>query len=430
MYGLLSPPTPPQERAGTALPVSRRTAKRLAVGLLALAAAVPTFGATASATTTPRYSYTGSAFGTYVTVGSLVKSGPSARVTLGCTANGNLHFTNNIAGVNLAPVATTGAVSTTADTYSSPVRSRTSANTAQVNLLNGLVRATAVKAVSSTTKTSTGWSVSASGTTLTGLVVAGSSISASTPPNTRKNIAGFGYVIINEQVKRTNGLTVNALHLVITSSNKLGIAVGTNVVVSQAVSGLSGPVAGVLSGYAYGSQVDVGTVATSGASFVAFLPCLGTGGAVRTNTGAGVTLGTALKTGTITNTVKGTLTASSATGETTSTVQSVDLLNGLVKASVIKAGARSYTSGSTFAYSDLGSSFGSLTVAGHPEIGPKVAPNTRVDLPGIGTLYLHRVVKSSRSVTVIMIQLVLSHPTNGLPAGANIRVAVAKAGAS
>lgn len=157
--------------------------------------------------------YTGSAYGTYAKVGSVVKSGPSAPVTFGCSINGGLHKTNTTAGLNLPPLAKTGTIATTGDTYASPIRSRTSATTNQVNLLNGLVRATAVKAVSSTTRSSSGFALSSSGTTLTGLVVGGVSVRADAAPNTRINLAGYGYLVVNEQTKRSNGLRVSGLRL-------------------------------------------------------------------------------------------------------------------------------------------------------------------------------------------------------------------------
>ncbi|CAA9373635.1 MAG: hypothetical protein AVDCRST_MAG75-324 [uncultured Propionibacteriaceae bacterium] len=404
----------------------RSRAAMVAVASIALATAVPALGGTATAATTPHFSYTGSAYGTWAKVGSTVRSGPSAYLTFGCTTNGNLHKTNTSAGLSLAPLGKTGTVSTTGDTYASPVKSRTTAATAQVNLLNGLVKATAVKAASSTTRTSTGYSLSSSGTTLTGLVVAGKAVSANTAPNTRINLAGFGYVIVNEQIRTSNGLTVNGLNLFVTVTNSLGVPVGSRVAVSQAVSALTGPVAGVLGGYAYGTTATVGTVAKSDASFPKYMPCLGTGNVVRTNTGAGVAIGTAVSTGTITNTAQGSISATSATGKLTSTVQSANVINGLVKATAIKASARSTSNGSTYSHTSSGSGFGTLSVTGHPTIGVSVAPNTKVELKGVGTLYLHRVIRTTRTVEVRMMELVITTPVNGLAVGTNIKIGVAK----
>ena len=415
----------PSRTRGVSGPARTRIA-RLAVASLMLTAAGAAASSTPAEATSPRFSYIGSAYGTLASVGSTVKSGPSAPTTFGCTTDGNLHRTNTAAGLNLAPLAQTGTVSTEGDTFATPIRSASSASTAQVSLLGGLVRATAVKATSSTTRTSTGYALSSTGTTLTGLVVAGLPVKADASPNTRINVAGFGHLIVNEQIRSTNWLTVKGLRLRITQSNALGLAVGTDVTISQAVSGLAGPVAGVLNGYAYGSRATVGTVAVSGPSFTKAMPCLGTGGVVQSNVGAGVTVGTAVRTGTIANTVQGTVTGSAATGTTTSTVQGVDLLDGLVKATAVKASAGASFDGSTYTTSGTGSSFGSLSVTGHAGLGANVAPNTKVELSGVGTLYLHRVIRTTKGVEVRMMELVISSPVNGLAVGTNIKVGVAR----
>ncbi len=382
---------------------------------------------TPAAAATPRFSYTASAFGTSVSLGSTVTSGQSALTTLSCTADGDRHATNSAAGLSLAPLAKAGAVSTTADTYASPVRSVTTASTADVSLLSGLVRATAVKAVSATTRTSTGYELSATGTTLTGLVVAGKRIAADTAPNTRIELAGIGRITVNEQIRSTKGLTVRGLHLVVSQRNLLGLAVGTDVTVSQAVSGVSDPVAAALGGSAYGSRAMVGSAVVAGASFPRYMPCLGTGGAAQTNVGAGATAGAALSTGTITDTVRGTVTRSSASGDTSSTVQAANLLNGLVKATGIQASAHASFDGTTSNTSGDGSAFESLSIAGHAELDANVAPNTKVELAGIGTLYLRRVLLTKSTAEVRMIELVVTNPVGGLAVGTNIRIGVASA---
>ncbi|HET9871729.1 MAG TPA: choice-of-anchor P family protein [Propionibacteriaceae bacterium] len=381
----------------------------------------------AVAATPPHYSYSGTAYGTKVSVGSVVKSGPSGLLSLGCTTDGQIHRTNSAVGTSNSALATNGSVSTTADTSAAPIQSKLSSTTPQVSLLRGVVSAVSVRAVSSTTRTSTGYSVSSAGTNFSGLIVAGKPIPSTTAANTRINLAGFGYLVVNEQIRRTNGLTVNGLHLVVTTTNRLGIAVGSDVVVSSAFSALSGPVAGVLGGHAYGTRVASGTTVVSGPSFVLSLPCLGTNGGLVDNTGAGISLGSTLRSGTIHNTVQGTVTTTTARGETTASVQAVDLLNGLVKANGIKADARASTNGSTYGFRDTGSAFGSLTVSGRPGLNAGVAANTTVSLPGVGTLYLRRVIRTPRSIEVRMIELVLSNAVNGLAAGTTISVAVAKA---
>lgn len=405
----------------------------LCLAWLAPPAHALTTGPSASvAAAAAQYAYQGSAYGTRVNVGQTVTSGPSAPVTLGCTTAAGVHKTNTVASVNASPVLTTGTVTTVADTFAAPIKARTSATVQNVNLLSGAITATEVRSQSSTSRTATGFQTSAAGTTFTSLVVLGVPITATPAPNTQITLPGFGYVVLNEQIENIKpgsaNLTVNAIHVVINQANVLGIANGTNVIVAHAFSGLRGPIAGTLDGFAYGSSVKLGNIVTSGPSFRVIMPCLGTHGNLKTNTGVGISVPGVLVTGTIRNTAQGTVNASSATGETTSTVDSANVLAGLVQATVIKADAHASSDGTTFTFSDAGSSFGTLAVAGFPAIGADVARNTKLTIAGLGTLWLHRVVTTPNSIEVRMIELIVTQNNNqGLPVGSVIRVAVAHA---
>lgn len=412
----------------------------LLVAAMALASAVPAVQAlqapTASGTTaTPaEFVYAGLAYGTRASVASIVTSGESAPVGLGCTTTPGIHRTNTAANVNLAPALTSGTIDTTADTFASPVEAQTSATVQSVNLLSGLVTASLVKSESATLHGTSGFVLSSAGTTFTALKVLGIPISATVGPNTKIALPGFGYVILNEQIRTINAssasLTVNAIHLVITTTNTLKILPNTNLIVAHAMSGLKGPVAGTLDGVAYGTFARVGSVVVSGPSFQIFMPCLGTNGVVRVNSGVGVNVVGVLTSGTISNTAQGTVNATSDTGEMTSTVQSANLLSSLVQATVIKADAHAAKNGTSLSFSGAGSTFASLSVAGFPAINANVAANTQVTLTGLGTLYLHRVIVTPNSIEVVMIELVVTHSNiYGLAIGTDIRVAVAEASA-
>ncbi len=385
-------------------------------------------------TASAQYAHQGDAYGTRVNVANTVTSGPSALVALGCTTTAGIHRGNTVGSVSLPPLLTTGTVTTTADTFASPIQTKTSATVQNLNLLSGIVTATEVRSVSSTTYDGTGFGTSAAGTSFTGLQVAGVSITGTVAPNTRIDLLGFGHVVLNEQVRRVGAtsasLTVNAVHLVIDQSNVLGIPVGTNVIVAHATSALRGPVAGTLDGKAYGSYVKLGSVVTSGPSFLVSLPCLGTNGVLKVNDGVGISVPGVLVTEAIHDTAQGTVAGSNASGETTSTVDNANLVSGLVQASVIKADAHSSTDGTTFAFSDAGSSFGTLSVQGFPGIGADVPANTKLTIAGLGTLWLHRVIRTPNSIEVRMIELIVNQSnTLGLPIGTDIRVAVAHASA-
>ena len=76
--------------------------------------------------------------------------------------------------------------------------------------------------------------------------------------------------------------------------------------------------------------------------------------------------------------------------------------------------------------SDSGSSFVNLHVAG-VSYANDTPRNTTVALPGLGTLYLHRVIQGSHGIKVVMVDLVITDAGNiySLPVGAELTVATA-----
>ena len=425
---LIPPPTASDGRSPRTPARTRRTrALRLVIGMVGLAIAAPAlYAPSASAAAPARYAYQGYAFGTNVSVAGVVKSGNSAPITLGCTTNGNIHKTNSTAAIDLPLVGSTGTVSTTADTYASPLRSRTSATTQGVNLLGGLIKATAVRAVSSVTRSSSGFTTSASGTTLVGLVINDQAISANAAPNTKINLAGLGYVMINEQVKPyPYRLNVNALRVVVNTANTLGVLPGTQVIVSAAVSQLSNPVTGLVGGYAYGTQAQIGTTFDSGPSFVSFMPCLGTNNVLRTNTGAEVIIpGGIASTGTVATTVKSLVSGSSTSAEATATVQNANVLGGIITAGVIKSAARGTYNGSSYSFNDSGSSIANLKILGLP-VDVSV-PGRVINVPGVGTVTVRKTTRTTKSITNVMVEVRLGTEQGELPIGTVVRIGVSK----
>jgi hypothetical protein len=402
----------------------------VAAGLAAftLSAAAPAVAQTAGSET----GFLGTAYGTSVKVAGTVRSGRSALSTLDCTSTPGVSHTNTVTTVSVPPLLTTGTIDTSVASEATPSgpASVSSASTEGARALGGLVKATAVKSVSTTNEPTPGtFGTSAAGTKFLGLVVAGVAISGTPGPNTKIHLAGIGYVILNQQVttmtKAGASLTVIGIHVVVTKSSKSAKA-GTQIVVSSAMSGLGGPVSGLLDGLAYGARANVGTTVIAGEEFPQPLSCLGSSGKTKTNQGAGVSIPGILTSGTVTDSVKGTDTATTASAKASSTVQGLNLLSRTVHATVIKAAVSA--SGSPPTFGDT-SKFVDLTVAGHPGIGAHVAPNTKVTLAGLGTLWLHRQIKTKTKITVIMVQLVVTVSGNpeGLKPGTTVNVAYAQA---
>ena len=145
----------------------------------------------------------------------------------------------------------------------------------------------------------------------------------------------------------------------------------------------------IVTGQSFGTQIT-GPLLSSSPTAPEVLPCLGTGGTVLTNTLGSVNLAGVLTSGTITDTVESNLTIPMSSGQNTSTVQGLNLLNGLITANVMRAQVNAMINDTTNYILNGVDSFVGISVAGHPEITDHVANNTSIPLAGLGTLYLKR----------------------------------------
>jgi hypothetical protein len=378
--------------------------------------------------------YNGAAFGTEVSVAGVVKSGRSALSTLGCISEVGVSHSNSVASAGLPGVLTTGTITTSTGTEetSTGTGSSSSATTEGASLLGGLVAATAIQSVSTTSRDSSTHqlSTSAAGTEFLGLSVAGIPLGGTPAPNTKLTLPGVGYVELNQQTGNVSSgaanLTVIGIHVYVTLSTPLA-PVGTQIIVSDASSSLGGPVSGLLGGLAYGASANVANTIIAGQEFPEPLGCLGTGGKVKSNTGVAVTIPGVLSTGTVADTVKGIDNTNAVSGETTATVQGLNLLAGTLTATAIKADV--VARGNPPALVNK-STFLGLSIPGFPGITDKVPPNTKLSLAGLGTLWLNKQTKTTTGITVIMVQLDVTVPGNplGLALGTTVNVAYASVG--
>ena len=343
--------------------------------------------------------YLPSAYGTSAFVGNTVLVGQTAPASLAgvCgTSDYPLTTSSNAAGVNLLGLVSGGAVNTfVSDDWQ---KAQAQANTSSITLLGGLISAQAITAISTTTMDDDGtFHVSGTGSNFSHLVVLGRVYNGSVAPNTRINLPLLGYVVLNEQTSSfsdTNAtMTVNMIHVYVTIGNLLGLQVGTQVVVSNATSGMYNVLAaGMISGDAYGTQV-IGSLLASSPTAPGVLPCEGTGGTVVTHTQAGINLPSILTTGTLTNTVESSEAAEVSSGENTSTIEGLNLLNSLVTASVMRAQVDAYIDVNGTVALDGQDSLVGISVAGHPEITDDIPANTAIPIAGLGTLYLKRILR-------------------------------------
>jgi hypothetical protein len=166
--------------------------------------------------------------------------GKAAFVVIGCEGTNGKTRTNNVNTLDVGDVLSSGTGKTTA--FGGPTTSgtvaKTTASVQNVNLLGSLIVADTVTAVAQDTFKNGERFSSAQGTQFAGLKVAGVAVSVPVPPNTRIDLAGVGYVIVNEQKLPAAGSTaktqVNGLHVFVTQNNTFGLPVGTEIIVAHA----------------------------------------------------------------------------------------------------------------------------------------------------------------------------------------------------
>src|SRR5437773_8037045 len=135
----------------------------------------------------------------------------------------------NVATSSTLEVVTTGSIGP------NKASAQSSAKVEGVNLLNGVVRAEAVVAMSTSTADGSTATSTGEGSTLIGLRINGTPLDVTPPPNTTIPIPG-GAVILNEQIfegdgVHTRALTVNMIHVVL--QDPLG-AITADIIVSSA----------------------------------------------------------------------------------------------------------------------------------------------------------------------------------------------------
>ncbi len=378
--------------------------------------------------------YQASAYGVYGNLGSTVLVGPTASAALQqpCGTNqDNLLVTGTAAGVNLLPLVQGGATNTTAASMLN--MSQATSDVVSINLLAGLISAQEIKSVSTTTLDSNNhFHTSAAGSSFTNLLVLGVPYNGLPAPNTQIALPGIGHIVLNEQITFQNNieaqLTVNMLHLVVDTVNILGIPVGTELVISNAASGIVRAFApAVITGFSYGTQVNLAGILSSSPTAPVNLPCYGTANQTITNSVTGLNIAGVLTSGTVTDTGRSALTFPFSTGEMTSQLENLNLLNGLVSANLIYGRVDATIAGPHGVFNSAVGSFAGLSVAGHPEINDNVPYNTSIDIAGLGTLYLKRIIRNypnPNSIEIRMVEVVVNQINIfNLPIGADVIIA-------
>jgi len=409
--------------------IRKLTAVLSAAAVAGLAVPISATPATAATAST---GVSASAYGTYVVVGGLVRSGPTALAAIGCTTAFGRTVTGSTAAVNVPAAASVGATRTSASSAQSASghSSRASSTASGVTLLGGLVRADAVTSTSSAARSTAGALTGSNQSQLVGLKVGGRALNAVPAPNSAISLktstgAALATVYLNQQTKAVvgNDLQVStvALRVVVTGKNSLGLPIGSRIDVGVSRTTLSRPILGLVSGAGYATSATLanGAVATSRTA-LAYPPCTGGSGKATLAT-AGVP--GLVSTGTTTTEVLSKVTTLTRSSSVKNTIAGPRVLGGLISADAVIAdtSVSQAAPGAVPVVTDR-SRFVGLRIVGLPAISSSVKPNTVITVPGLGRVTLHKVVRTSKSVDVVMVEIVTNRAFGSLPTGSVIRV--------
>ena len=266
-------------------------------------------------------------------------------------------------------------------------------------------------------------------TVVAGLKIAGKSLTVPAGGGARIDVPHVARITFNNQTttstKVSKKLTVEALRIDLLKDNTLGLAAG-RIVISSSTSGASKPTYFAASGVAYGTNVTVGDLVTSGPTAYVGMPCGGTGGETVKNKVAEVSLPGLVKVKAVSSTSQSKEGDGSTTAILSDKVAGVNLLGGLVTADAVEARSTSKrSSSSALTTSDSGTEIEDLKVLGR-RIKVTSKANQTIDVVGLGTLTLHKTVKQANGLDVIGVELTLGQDQGGVKAGTVVQVAVAK----
>jgi hypothetical protein len=420
-----------------------RSTRILGTAALALLA-VLTIGAPSSAAQELRGTHGGNAYGTWAnsTSGEIANQlGRSAFQPCPCNGtNGEVRSTSAdhvASGKNARANRIDN--SAQADKTASSAYTLLTSRADGTSLLDGRITANLVKAVARTDATASHMHSGGKQSRFGGLSILGSPLN-DVAPNTRRQIPGFGYVVLREIQKsgdrvHRSGVAVNMIHLFITKQNSMHIPVGSEIVIGHAQSSFTRKATSALfGGFAFGTAGQSSSDQAKnrmGRSAAIYMGCRGTGGVTNSNEIDQASAGTALHAGSAVSTVRGATDGDLSTAVAKSTIENVSLLGGMVTADEVKGVSRStWDSVANQASTDFdGSHITGLTVNGVP-ISRDIEPNTRVNLPGVGYLLLNHQVASSSAdgaqgrIAMMELHLTVTDELN-LPVGSTLLVGVA-----
>lgn len=408
--------------------IAATTLATLAVSLMGLPAAN---GGTGT------YQYAAYSGGTLIrAVGTTISSDLTAQSSI----QGNFipnSQSNQVAAVHVSTIANVGAVETTTTALAhglTGVRIHSHAKTAGVNLLDGLIKADAVETDTYTTGIPGQPLTSESVTKYVNLRIVGVELPVNIPKNYKVSIPGVVTIVINATYSQEldgGVLTHTGYGLGLWLLNPYqGAPTGSTIILNPTFAGMAPPVPveqPTVGGYAYGTQVlasvgsdvkgQVGKTATVG------VPPGSSGGKTSTNTTATVKVPGVINLGAVTSTTTSFAEPGFAEVETTNETAGLNLFNGLITADALKVVSMSKKENGVLTRS-MKLTFVNLVVAGQP-IDINVAPNTTINVAGLGKVVINDQIKTFNANRIRGIYIKLLEPRGGLETGAEVEVAVA-----
>lgn len=397
------------------------------------------------------WTYSGTSGGTQINaLGTTISSGITANSNLSDTVVPN-SAQSGVAGVHVAGLLDVGAVTTGEQATAfggNGVKITAGTKIAGINLLNGAIKVDAIQSTSfataATVPVSTAFPTGIAldgGTTTTflNLSIGGKSYPVNIPANTHVTIPGLADIVINESSvsKSVPGKTIltkgTALHITLLKAQgnaPAGAEIKLNPTQALIVpTGKSDALP--VGGFAYGTYIGVGAgdqvrVLAQPTGMVS-LPSSGTGGTPYTDTIAGVNIPQVATVDAVSTSVNGSTVPGFSDVTTGAQLAHINLLNGLIKADAIGVISSVHHDNGGLPSSESSTAqmnFVNLVIGGK-KIPINVKPNTQIYLFGVGQVYINQQLTEQGYSAIVGLRIILSTKKFGLPAGADIQVAVA-----
>lgn len=354
---------------------------------------------------------------------------------------------NKVASVRVGTLAQIGAVTTDAAAVQSGIGYKTTAHahTANVSLLNGAIKVSAVDTISTAESNGTDAPTATSSTELIGLTIAGKKYPINVPANTGVTIPGLASIVVNGSGTSTIGNSVATwgagLYVTLLKPTN-GVAAGATIILNPTYTSVSlmkkadaGAALGGagLGAYAF-AHVGDDIQAETGKLGVKAVPPLGTDGLPVSNTTLKVNVTGLLNVKAIESVVTGTSTPALSEATVTSKLVGLKLfpsgLSSLISADAVGSTAHVRLDDGT-PVTEGNMQLINLKIAGKA-IPIDVAPNTTINLAGLGKIVLNeqtevRSTGHQHAYRVTALHITLDTARAGLPVGAEVVVGVAQA---